>query len=383
MDPMKGPSSAGSDADSRSIDERADAVPIQLVPMRVPAAGGEAPMVDRLALVGEPVTSVIGRPVIATSDVDVTGTSVLHFNQIAQKRPTGLGPIDLLIIGTVALCTGFFAFLVAQLLLEGPGSGPVLPAILALVSMPIAAWVSYRYSRRPNRKGRTCVVGEHGLQVGTVVEGALDRCVVSYADPSDTWFELTSLGVRPGSGATLSASRILNIAATDDPTRIAVQLDGTLSILAMNRPLAQAGAARIEAERFFAIGEAWERGRAIRLGLAERALRSGRAVVMPTSDGRRVTLTPRTDAGGALALTLEITRGGSTLLRGGPGEVTVDLQQGTYEIAASGRRETIARGRLGDAYVLDAFYLGDRGLPIPAEGALPRDALIPAPLRGR
>jgi hypothetical protein len=349
------------------------------VPMRVPAAGGEAPMVDRLALVGEPVTSVIGRPIVATSDVDVTGTSVVYFNQIARKRPTGLGPIDLVIIGFSALCAGFFVFLAASLLLEAPGGGPVLPAIVALVSMSIVAWVSYRFSRRPAHEGWTCVVGEHGFQVGTAKEGALDRCVVTYDDPSDAWFEDTSIGVRERSGTALSANRMLKIRVADDPSRVAIELVGSLSILAVGRSLAEVGASRVHAERFFVIGEAWERGRAIRLALAERELHAGRPVTLPTVDGRRITLTPREGTSGAP--TLEITRGGTSLLRGGAGEVTVELRQGTYEIAAGGRRETIQRGALGNAYVLDALFLGDRGLPIPADGALSRDVLIPAPLR--
>jgi hypothetical protein len=44
-----------------SIDERCAKVPVQLVLMRVRPALGGAPMVDRLALVGEPVSEVILR----------------------------------------------------------------------------------------------------------------------------------------------------------------------------------------------------------------------------------------------------------------------------------------------------------------------------------
>jgi hypothetical protein len=367
---------------SPSIDERCAQVPVRLVPMRVPAAGGDAPMVDRLALVGEPVTSVIGRPVLATSDVDVTGTSVVHFNQIAVKRPTGLGPIDLLVIAATAFGVGFFVFFGGMLMLESVVRGPVLPAIIALVSMPLAAYASYRFSRRPDRKGWTCVVGEHGFQVGTVSGETLDRIVVVYSDPSDVWFETTTLGVLRGSSMAVAVNRVLTIRPSDALQKTTVELYGGIDQGALIRPLGDIGSARIYAERFIAAGEACERARAVRLDIARRELEAGRPVTMPTFDGRRITLTAGADGGAAPALTLELTRGGTTLLRGGPGEVTVSLREGTYTITAGGRRETIERHDLGNPYLLDAFFLGDPGPPIP-DGPFPRKALVPAELAQR
>lgn len=378
--PMQEPSAAGHQAErSRSIDERCAEVPIRLVPMRVPAAGGEGPMVDRLALVGEPVTSVIGRPILATSDVDTAGRSIVYFGAIAEKAPTGTAPKDLAIIVTTAMFAGFFVFVGGMLALESPGGSPFLPAaLMALLSMPLVGYLSYRFSRRPDFKGWTCVVGEDGFQIGTVKDGVFDRIVLSYADPSDVWFEGTGVGVLHGSTTAVSVNRTLTIRSADDQS-ITLQQFGYIDRSALLGRFS-VGPNRVEAERFIALGEAWERARVVRLAHARAELAAGRALVLPLVDGRRLTLTP-SPAG----TTLAITRGGKELLRGESRDVGVRLIGGTYELTAGDARETVERFDLGNPYVIDALFLGDVGAPIPSGGPFPRAALAPAELatRGR
>lgn len=362
--------------DPKQIDALCAKVPIRLVPMRVPAPEGQAPMVDRLALVGEPVTEVIGAPVIATSDVDTSGTSIVHFNQIARERRTGLGPVDLIVIAVLALGAGFFAFVVAALLFEAPGRNvtPIAGAV-ALVAMPIVAWASYRYGRRPAHSGWTSVVGVDGVQVGTVNEGVFDRTVLLYTDPSDVWFESTTMGVRPGAaiGDPSSIYRTVVVRSAEGLSPVLEQFGG---LVRGGAPLAFS-ASRVDAERFFVLSEAWYRAAARRLPLARHELAQGRPVVLPVLDGRKVTLRPS-----GSGLTIELQSGGRTVIAADSREVAVQVVGGIYDFRHGGARETIERHALGNPYVIDALLLGLE-LPQPTDAPLPRAALVPPSMTRR
>lgn len=362
--------------DPKEIDALCAKVPIQLVPMRVPVPDGRTPMVDRLALVGEPVTEVIGTPVIATSDVDTSGTSIVHFNQIARERPTGLGPVDLLVIATIALMTGFFVFLGGALLLEAPGRNvtPIAGA-LALLTMPIAAWLSYRYGRRPAHLGWTCVVGVDGVQVGTANEGVFDRTVLLYTDPSDVWFESTSLGVRAGAAIhdASTIGRTVAVRSADGLSTLFEQHGGTLRGSAP-LPLTLE---RVYGERFSVLSEAWYRAAAKRLPLARHELAQGRSVTLPVLGGRTVTLRPSGNG-----LTIELQSGGRAVIAADSREVAVQLVGGVYELRHGSVRETIERHALGNPYVIDSLLLGIE-LPQPTSVPMPRAALLPPSMTRR